>query len=435
MFHFHVRYISKITGASAEGVMQYITRTGRHAKRGDKVREVMSLNMPKWSCSLDANEYWRAADSTENRVNARSAYAVEFALPKSLSLAGQRKLVVDYATAISRLSADRMGLNAAVPLTVGIHEGHGRNPHVHMLLSSSICDGIGRSPGLWFRRYNPKRPELGGAKRSRCMAKTNWLLRVRELWAELANIELTACGLSAVLDHRSNATRGLVTEPGFHLGPSAAHLLRNDRPAPRVEKYRAIRARNEELLQMHEEIRRTKMRLAVLQADQVLADHAIRVWEAIDARIWNALLASHPLAAGAKDIRRSATALILDRHYPQSKGFYPAAVEGGLGHQRDGVSAQHWQLIFTAGGLWLVRPDSDEVVLLAQGYVATDAHDADALQALLTVASLLHFSDPVVAAKPGLVDSLLAVVKSIGEDWPVRTLSTDSATSRLKRPL
>ena len=161
---------------------------------------------------------------------------------------------------------------------------------------------------------------------------------------------------------------------------------------------------------MHEEIRRTKMRLAVLQADQVLADHAIRVWEAIDARIWNALLASHPLAAGAKDIRRSATALILDRHYPQSKGFYPAAVEGGLGHQRDGVSAQHWQLIFTAGGLWLVRPDSDEVVLLAQGYVATDAHDADALQALLTVASLLHFSDPVVAAKPGLVDSLLAVV-------------------------
>ena len=436
MFHFHVRYIAKGTGVSAEGVMQYITRTGRHEKRGDKVREVMSLNMPGWASSrLDASEYWRAADSSANRVNARTAYAVEFALPKSLSMVDQRRLVVNYATALSRLSTDRVGKNVAVPLTLSIHEGHGRNPHVHLLLSSSISDGIGRSPGLWFRRYNPKIPEIGGAQRSRSMAKKHWLLRARELWAEVANKALAACGLSAVLDHRSNAARGLLSEPGIHLGPSAAHLLRNNRSAPRVEKHRSNQANNQALLQMHEGIQRTRMRLAVLQEIQDLTDHARRVWQAIDAKVWQRLLVLHPLAADATAIRFGATALVLDGHYEQNKDLYLAAIECSLDRQLIGELAQHWQAIRTAGGIWLVRPDLDEVVLLAKGYVATDAHDADALQALLTVASLLHFSDPVVATKPGLVDSMLAVVKSIGEDWPVRTLSPDSATSRLKKPL
>ena len=112
---------------------------------------------------------------------------IEFALPEHLSPAQQRSLVLEYAASLSDLSAENLTAHAAVPMTMAIHEGKGRNPHIHMLVSSSIHDGIERVPGLWFARYNSKQPERGGAKRSRAMTKKSWLVRARELWAIAAN--------------------------------------------------------------------------------------------------------------------------------------------------------------------------------------------------------------------------------------------------------
>ena len=67
MYHFHVRYISKATDGSTERVLQYITRTGRFKKRGDQVREVISLHMPKWAERVGARLYWKSADYGESR--------------------------------------------------------------------------------------------------------------------------------------------------------------------------------------------------------------------------------------------------------------------------------------------------------------------------------------------------------------------------------
>jgi len=39
-------------------------------------------------------------------------------------------------------------------------------PHVHLMICERTLDGIGRDPEQFFRRYNPKNPEKGGAKKA-----------------------------------------------------------------------------------------------------------------------------------------------------------------------------------------------------------------------------------------------------------------------------
>ena len=111
MYHLHIRYITKGTGASTGLALDYITRAGRYHKRGDSVREVFSLNMPRWAKGRQGALYWRTADSTASRANARSAYMIEVALPKALSKAEQRSLVMAFAGELSRPSTDGMAMS------------------------------------------------------------------------------------------------------------------------------------------------------------------------------------------------------------------------------------------------------------------------------------------------------------------------------------
>ena len=48
-------------------------------------------------------------------------------------------------------------------------------PHAHLMISERANDGIERSREQWFRRYNAKAPEKGGAKKSRTMMSREWV--------------------------------------------------------------------------------------------------------------------------------------------------------------------------------------------------------------------------------------------------------------------
>ena len=434
MYHFHVRYISKGSGVSTERAMQYITRTGRFKKRGDHVREVISLHMPKWAVGVGAKLYWQSADSTASRANARSAYMIEFALPKLLPPVQQRSLVLEYTASLSDLSAENLTAYAAVPMTLAIHEGKGRNPHIHLLVSSSVHDGIERVPGLWFARHNSRHPERGGAKRSRAMTKKSWLVRARELWAIAANRALSAAGFEANLDHRSHAARGIPTEPSMHLGPSAAHLLRQNKPAPRVQRYQSAHERNLAAILVNEQIEQTRKLLIIAQETQELELHARRVWHAMDGRMWLDLLADHPLAGDAKSIKDSATVIMVEK--AANRARVPSGVD--VVSEFDRMVAKRlpadWQTIRTPAGLWLLRPDFDQVVFSGPGYLTTDAEDPVALHVFLTAALLLPFEKPVIAAKPYLVDALQAGINTLGTSWAVRALKNLTAKSQKAKP-
>lgn len=428
MFHLHIRYIAKSTRASAQKAVSYIARTGRYKKRGDKVRILVSLNMPVWASTQDGAAYWQAADSTRNRANARLGYLIEYALPRALPEQAQSELAGEFATAVSVLSAEGNTPYGAVPVTYGIHEGHGRNPHVHMLVATSIPDGIARAPGAWFMRHNPKEPEKGGAQRSRFMAKTTWLERVRELWADLANRSLKLAGFPQSLDHRSHATRGILLEPGIHLGPSAGHLLRQGRPAPRVEKHTAVTKRNEELVALQEQIRGRRRQLKLMDLQDMVEVQTRRVWEAFSALKWQNLLAGHPLSGEVKSLQSSATLCVIEADRSNSKRVYEAARCESFEVAVSSMVDTKWDKVKTLEGLWLVRPDCDEVVFIGPGYVATDSEDGDAVSASIIAASALPYLSPMIVVQSAVHEQVVSCLQKLGFNWPVRMARGNSQT-------
>lgn len=143
MFHMHIRYIAKSTGASTQESLHYIARTGKYAKRGDKVRLLMSLHMPGWASTHHGAAYWQAADSIKNRANARLAYLVEFALPRALSTGHQSDLAIRFASEVAVLSTGDSAPGGVVPVTFGIHEGYPKPHKIGQRISvwrfSTIC--------------------------------------------------------------------------------------------------------------------------------------------------------------------------------------------------------------------------------------------------------------------------------------------------------
>ena len=65
--------------------------------------------------------------------------------------------------------------------TLAIHEGRSNepgkppNPHAHLIWSDRGHDGIERTASTWFKRYNGKAPERGGARKK---AKVIFVSRV-----------------------------------------------------------------------------------------------------------------------------------------------------------------------------------------------------------------------------------------------------------------
>jgi MobA/MobL family len=95
-------------------------------------------------------------------------------------------------------------------------------PHAHIMYSERIRDGIERDPEQYFKRYNAKNPEKGGAKKFSGGKSANELkaelLGLRERWADVQNKHLEKHGHNDRVDHRSLKDQGIDREPEKHLG-------------------------------------------------------------------------------------------------------------------------------------------------------------------------------------------------------------------------
>ena len=96
------------------------------------------------------------------------------------------------------------------------------------------ADGIERSAETWFKRYNAKEPEKGGARKSTATKPKEWLENTREAWGERANLALEREGREERIHEGSleqqywdaveagnerEAERLQDREPGVHQGP------------------------------------------------------------------------------------------------------------------------------------------------------------------------------------------------------------------------
>lgn len=214
MASFHHRIKSGKKG-NARDHAAYIERHARYENRGEDLIHTSYGNMPAWAAN-NPNLFWGMADRHE-RANGAVYREHEIALPNELT--------IDQLIAL----AERLVLKLVgnKPYQYAIHAPDGSigavpNPHVHLMYSDRLPDGIERAPERMFSRYNAKQPELGGCRKSSgglspLELRAN-VLYTRKTIADLQNEALAESGHEARVDHRSLREQGKQRQPERHLG-------------------------------------------------------------------------------------------------------------------------------------------------------------------------------------------------------------------------
>lgn len=229
IFHLHARTAKK-GKQSAAAASSYIRREGAYRHGGGLVASG-SGNLPAWAETPGA--FWAAADQHE-RANGRLFKSIEASLPRELSRGRQLALI--------RAFCERVAMTADGPLpySYAVHDSDGKNPHMHMMISERVTDGLDRGPEGHFRRAAPKGadPATGGARKTETLKPRQWLEDMRKLWAEMSNAALAAAGSEERIDHRSLDAQGSCMTPSMHLGPTATAMVAKGKSGPRLERWK-----------------------------------------------------------------------------------------------------------------------------------------------------------------------------------------------------
>ena len=251
IYHLNVKTGTRIGGQSAKAKSDYNEREGRYEKDGEELEYKESGNMPEWA-EDDPQKYWEAADAGE-RANGRLYREVEFALPRELNKQERHEVASSFAKHLT--GEERL------PYTLAIHRGgeDGGNPHAHLMFSERTNDGVERSAEQWFKRYNAKEPENGGARKSTATKPREWLENTREQWADHANEALERAGRSERINEASlenqyweaaeagnerEVARLQNREPGVHIGPHNVARAERGEDLGRVAEAAEIEDRN-----------------------------------------------------------------------------------------------------------------------------------------------------------------------------------------------
>ncbi len=196
----------------------YIAREGKYSgsNRYEDLEATAYGNMPAWAEHNPA-EFWQAADENE-RANGSTYRELEVALPRELTPTQRLELVHDF---IAQELGEKHAYQFAIHTPKAALE-KGEQPHAHIMYSERIRDGIERDPEQYFKRYNSKNPDKGGAKKFSGGKNANELkselLEQRERWANLQNYHLEKHGHNERVDHRSLKDQGITDrEPEKHL--------------------------------------------------------------------------------------------------------------------------------------------------------------------------------------------------------------------------
>lgn len=179
-------------------------------------------NLPAWAMGNPAL-FWRMATRYE-RANGAVYREHEIALPNELT----REQLIEMA---ERLVRELVGMK---PYQYAIHAPDGgiggiSNPHIHLMYSDRVPDGIDRAPEQMFSRFNPIRPEVGGCRKDSGgkspLELRDEVISTRKRIADLQNQVLAEHGHVARVDHRSLREQGLQRRPERHLGQARVRGL------------------------------------------------------------------------------------------------------------------------------------------------------------------------------------------------------------------
>jgi len=184
-------------------------RTYDHTNRQDVMHKEILLPArfagADMAWASDRSALWNAAETAEQRRNARVAREYMIALPAELTHP-QR---VDVVRGFAQQLAERYGfaVDAVVHAPRNFRGSDSRNFHAHLLATTREVsrEGLGRKTTLELSDNNRRALGLGGTR--------DELLFVRKRWAEVANAALESAHVDARIDHRSLAAQGVMREP------------------------------------------------------------------------------------------------------------------------------------------------------------------------------------------------------------------------------
>ncbi|NRD71622.1 MobA/MobL family protein, partial [Psychrobacter okhotskensis] len=200
---------------------KYIAREGKYAKlmkdkedlnyKGKEELEYRGHgNMPKWA-EHNPNYFWQMADEHE-RKNGSTYREHVIALPRELYVNERHDLIKDW---IAQEIGEKHAYQYAIhnpPALDGDEQ-----PHAHIMFSERTIDGIERDPDQYFKRYNSKNPEKGGAKKANTpkmsAERKEELKAMRDRWEKICNAHLERGFHSERISMKSLKEQGIEREP------------------------------------------------------------------------------------------------------------------------------------------------------------------------------------------------------------------------------
>lgn len=291
----------------------YIAREGQYAnrlERGERLEATESGNMPAWA-EDQPQAFWQAADAFE-RSNGTTYREMEIALPREMDAEQRIELAREW---VRQEIGDRHAYQWAIHVPTAADGGE--QPHLHLMFSERQRDGIERDPDQYFKRYNGKAPEKGGARKGygpnagQTLTRSERAADLKELrgrWEEMANQHLERAGIEARIDMRSHADRGLDYAPEAKQLPSQ---WRDQEQRGQVLEYRAARSEQQraagELRQavpdlQGELIQLDQVRKRGERANGISEAQVAEVWK--KARVNRATAIQHRANTGADKVRR-----------------------------------------------------------------------------------------------------------------------------------
>lgn len=189
MASYHLSVKSKNKGYAFQHYL-YIARLMQYEnvrKKSNEVLEYVEAGkcMPVWV--KDPAEFWQAADTYE-RANAKVYMEYEIALPNEFTPEIRKTLIETF--------LEKYVVKHGYPHSWAIHNVKSRiskeeQPHCHLMFSLKVNDGIERTAEQYFKRYNPKDPRKGGAKKIQLQDGhadySSFLMYIRKAWEDHLN--------------------------------------------------------------------------------------------------------------------------------------------------------------------------------------------------------------------------------------------------------
>lgn len=225
----------------------YIARSGQFVNRlysGERLVAKNVGNMPFWA-QHDPSRFWEAADAHE-RAKGTTYREMEIALPRELTDAQNIALVRSF---VAQEIGDRHAYQWAIH-SPRASDGLAQ-PHVHLMFSERQVDGIDRDEVTYFKRYNAKSPDRGGARKGYGPAagekltadeRKEHLKQLRSRWELACNQALAEAGKDIRIDMRSNADRGGLFGPRPTLTREEWYAGGREKMMARQEAVRAVQA-------------------------------------------------------------------------------------------------------------------------------------------------------------------------------------------------